>query len=212
MNLTLDVNLAKQSDSHGGAIKESGAYIGTITRAQALRPQSGSKGVGFSIKTDDGLTANYLDIYTHKATGEALNGLKTVMAILACTKTRQANVGQISFDKYDKETKSDVRVNAQGYPDLMGKRIGLLLKQELTTYEGKDKSSLVVYGVYEADTGFTASEILDKATMPEKMKKMLDVLMKNPVSDKREKQQSNDYYQAPSSNAVFNTLDDDIPF
>jgi len=212
MNLTLDANLAKQSDSHGGAIKESGAYIGTITRAQALNPQSGSKGVGFSIKTEDGLTANYLDIYTHKENGEALRGLKTVMAILACTKTRQANVGQISFDKYDKEKKLDVRVNVQGYPDLMGKRIGLLLKQELSTYEGKEQSRLVVYGVYEADTGFTASEILDKATAPEKMHKMLDALMKNPVGDKREKQQSNDYYQAPSSSSAFNPLDDEIPF
>ena len=211
MNLILNTDIAKQADSHGGAIKESGAYIGTITRAEALSPMSGAKGVGISIKTDDGLTANYLDIYTHDRNKAAISGLKTVMAILACTKTRQANVGQIQFDKYDKETKSEHKVNAQGYPDLMGERIGLLLKQELTTYKGKEQSKLVVYGVYEADTGFTASEILDKATTPEKMHKMLESLMKNPVTDKREKQQYNGYndsYSAPTSN----TLDDDIPF
>jgi hypothetical protein len=133
MSLTLNANEARQADRLNTAIKETGKYIGVITRAEKLLSKQGTEGFGLSIKTDDGATANYLDLYTVNSKGDTLPSMATVQAILCCTRTKEAKEGLIDFDKWDSEAKAVVQFRANGYPDLMGKRIGLLLQRELST-------------------------------------------------------------------------------
>lgn len=207
MSLTLNAAEARQADRINTSIKETGKYVGVITRAEKLISKKNTEGLGISFKTDDGATANYLDLYTVNASGETLPSMATVQAILCCTRTKEAKEGSINFDKWDSEAKAVINVNANGYPELMGKRIGLLLQRELSTNttNGNDVDRVVIAGVFEADTELTASEILDKKTQPEKLEKMIAAL--KPVNDRRANKSSG--APSPSSSADF---DDDVPF
>jgi hypothetical protein len=189
MSLRLDINEALTADRLSTAISEAGMYRGIITRAEKLLSKKNTQGVGFSFKSDTGETANYLDLYTVNADGKILPSFATVSAIMACCKIKEANEGIITYEKWDKEARALVEEKAEGYPDLMGKRIGLLLQKELSTNEesGKDTERMVIYGVFEAESGFTASEIIQRATKPEKMEKMYKALMAKPIHDRREK-------------------------
>jgi len=131
--------------------------------------------------------------------------------MLACLRVRGAEEGQIEFDAWDKNTKGMVRRKAPGYPALMGKRIGLLLqKVKETDDKGNDRDGIVIYAVFQADTELTASEVLDSKTTPEKLPKMLQALMLNPVRDNRKK--SATAMPAPAQSSGFADMDSDIPF
>jgi hypothetical protein len=187
MTLKLDSNLAKAADNIASGIRESGKYIGVITRAEKLVSRDkGTIGLGLSFKADNGQTADYLDIYHTKSDGEALSGLKTVNAILCCTKTSEATEGMVSVEKWDSAARMRVATRVTGYPALMGKRIGFLLQQVLETdQDGKDRDRVQVFAVFSADTELTATEMYAKATKPERLSNMLDALMARPVRDAR---------------------------
>ena len=211
MSYTLDTNAAKAADNFASSIRESGKYIGTITRAEDLLSANGTKGIGLSFKSEDGATADYLDLYTHKADGEALSSLKTVNAIMACLKLRGIAEGPISFEKWDASTKQRVRINGKGYPELMNKKVGLLLRKFIDSkQDGSDRDGVEIFGVFQADTELTATEVLNQATKPERLSKMLDALIARPVYDKRKKATST--AKASSSAGEDWTQDQDIPF
>ena len=210
MTYTLNAIKAKQADSTGsGAIKESGKYTGKITRAEALSSAGGAIGIGISFESDDGRQASYLDIWTHDRNGNEIFGFSRIMAIMTCAKIKSMSQGMITFKKYDTETRQTVDTQAMGYPDLMGKRIGFLLQQTLDEYNGKDTDRVEIYGIFEADTNFSASEILDQKTKPEATYKRLEQLLKNPINDKRKNRSPK--YPAQTTHST-SPSDDDIPF
>lgn len=216
MSYSLDANAAKAADSIATSIKETGKYIGVITRAEALLSTNGTKGLGLSFKADNGATADYLDIYTHKKDGEALFGAKTVNALLACLKLRTIKDGHIKCEKWNKNAGRREAVEVPGYPDLMGKRIGLLLQQVLETREdtGADVEKLAVFAVFSPDTELTASEILEGKTNPARLSQMLDALTARPVRDNRKSKST----PRPASGGAaptgtgFDDFEDSIPF
>lgn len=217
MSYDLDTSIAKQADNIASGIRESGKYIGTITRAEALRSQQGTTGLGLSFKTDSGQSADYLDIYTHKANGEALSGLKTVNAILACLKLRKIGEGAIKCEKWNTQEKKRETVQVNGYPDLMGKPLGLLLQKELQSHSvtGADTERLSIFAVFSPSTELTATEILEGKTNPERLGKMVEALMARPVRDNRDKGARPTSARAPTSqqgSTSFDNMDDDIPF
>lgn len=214
MSLDLDTNLARQADRVNSSIKESGKYIGVITRAEKLISKKNTEGLGISFKSDSDETANYLDLYTVNADGKKLPSMNIVQAILCCTRTKSANEGAIQFEAWDKEAKKTITKSANGYPDLMGKRIGLLLQKELSTNSqtGEDVERMVIYGVFEHNSELTASEILDKKTAPEVLPKMLNSLMNKPVNDRREKVSGQQQNQQSNTGIGFDDIPDDIPF
>lgn len=215
MSLNLDTNAARQADRTNNAIRLSGKYIGTITRAEKLLSKQNTEGVGISFKTADGATANYLDLYTVNSKGETLPSMSTVQAILCCTRTKSADEGVITFEKWDSEAKALVKESKNGYPALMGKRIGFLLQQELSDNPNnpdKHNDRVIIYAVFDADTELTASEILDKKTHPEKLEKMLNSLMAKPINDRRTNKPHSQPSKAMASSGDFSDFDDDIPF
>jgi len=211
MDLTFNADEARQADRLNQAIRVAGKYIGTITRAEKLLSQNNTQGIGISFKTDDGATANYLDLYTKNAKGETLPSNSTVQAILCCTRTREVKEGKIDVEKWDKEAKTTYKANVDGYPSLIGKRIGFLLQQELSDNpkdDTKPNDRVIIYGVFEADSELTASEILDKATVPEKLGKMVVSLMARPINDRRSNKQSLGAGYTPGNDDI----DSDLPF
>lgn len=185
--LKLNADLAKAADNIATGIKDAGKYIGIITRAEKLvSGEKGTIGLGLSFKADNGQTADYLDLYHTRANGEELPGLKTVNAIMCCTKVAAADEGKIAFEAWDNNTRTRGAVSSTGYPALMGKRVGFLLQKVLETDQnGKDREKVQIFGVFDAATELTASEMYAKKTSPERLGAMLDALMARPTRDNR---------------------------
>jgi hypothetical protein len=212
MSLQLNAAKARDADKMSNMIRETGKYVGTITRAEKLLSTQGTKGVGFSFKTKDGQVASYLDVYTHKANGDELWGAAIVQSILCCTRVKNADEGQITFERWSKEDKAMVECTATGYPSLMGKPIGLILQVELQSHyqTGADTERMNIVRVFEAASGLTASEILDGKTKAEKV----DAFMKGlaPFRDNRKKQEPLKTMAEQNGTKSDATFDDDIPF
>lgn len=216
MGLSLNANEARKADNFSTVLRESGKYIGVITRAEKLLSRNNVEGVGFSFKTDDGASASFLDVYTVKPNGEKLRGYNVVQAILCCTRLKTVSDGQITFERWDSDERKMVQATAPGYPELMGKRIGLVLQREIGTNDntGNDTDRLNIFAVFEASTGLMASEILDQKTKPEKLENIVRMVMANPVRDTRKRgagaSRQSDHPNAPGNDAP--PFDDSIPF
>lgn len=213
MSLTLNSNDARKADNFASVIRESGKYIGVITRAEKLLSRNNVEGVGLSFKDDNGATANYLDLYTVKPGGKKLRGYNIVQALLCCARLRNVDEGNITFERWDNEARRLVQVTERGYPALMGKRIGLVLQKELQTNQntGLDVERLNILAVFEAGSDLVASEILDGKTKAERLEHILKIIERTPMRDTRKHapQKASAAPSRPSDNGDF---DDDIPF
>lgn len=218
MGLQLNANDARKGDTVSNIIRETGEYIATITRAEKLLSKNGVEGVGLSIRTDNDASANYLDLYTVKPDGTKLRGYHLVQALLCCTRVKSVDEGRITFEKWDSNERRLVSVQGDGYPALMGKRVGVFLQQELQLHQvtGETVDRLNLIGVFEASSGLTATEILDGKTKPEHAEKYRQIIAKTPIRDSRKngkpstvKPVATGGQQAKGNDADF---DDDIPF
>jgi hypothetical protein len=210
--LTLNPNYAKAADAISTAIKESGKYTGIITRAEALQSKNNNPGIGLSFKSDAGETADYLDLYIGETDGKPWAGTNTVNAIMCCMKLKQAPKGQVKFERWNKETKQRDIVTAEGYPAIQGTRIGLLLQKELSEYQGQTKEKLNIFGVFNADSELTASEILAGATKAEKLAKIVQALMSKPVKDTRNARHNTEHAQPENTGGFADNFLDDVSF
>jgi hypothetical protein len=204
----LDPNEARKADQTGNRISEIGKYVGTFTQAEDLTASSGTKGVGFRFECN-GQTAN-LSLYTTKTDGTKLMGFQALMAIMTCMKLRgiAPKAGQVKH--WDNEAKMEVTRNAQVFPDLCGKPIGLLLETEdYQKQNGGTGTRMVIAGIFQAETELTASEILDKKTKPEQLAKMVLRLRHRPV---REGKAPAAVSKPAAAGTGFDDMDDDIPF
>lgn len=212
MSLQFNQSEARKGDSFSSIIRETGKYVGVITRAEKLVSEKGTQGVGLSFKDDNGATASYLDVYTAKANGESLWGANLIQSLLCCLRLKSADEGRITFDKWDKEVREMVKVDGTGYPSIMGKRVGLILQKELSSHHvtGADVEKVVLVGVFEVPSGLTATEILDSKTKPERVEAKLKALL--PVRDVRKKQEPLKTMAQQQKTNVGAPFDDDIPF
>lgn len=216
--LTFNPQEAARADQIASAISETGKYVGIITRAEKLRSTKGTDGLGLSFKSDSGETADYLDLYTVNANGETLPSMKVVQALLGCLQLRGAQEGTIKCSKWNKDIKQREDVTVQGYPDLMGKRIGLLLQKTVETdQDGKDRDRMQIFGVFQDKTELTVSEILARKTSPETLQKMLQYLAAHPVRDNRKgvsrSAQNSTAASGTTGGSGFGGFDDmDVPF
>jgi hypothetical protein len=218
MTLTLNPNDARKADNFSSVLRETGKYVGVITRAEKLLSKNKVEGLGLSFKADDGASANYLDVYTVKPDGERLRGHSIVQAVLCCSRVRSADEGPITFERWDNNERRMVQATATGYPSLMGKRIGLVLQKELQTNQntGDDVERLNIVAVFEANTGLMSSEILDAKTKAERLEHVVKMVMSNPVRDTRKRAPQK--AAAPAQGGTYGAgqpsgdFDDDIPF
>ena len=215
-NMKFDSAKAQGADNVSSRISETGRYICEITRAEKLVSSKGTRGLGLSVKDESGQTADYLDVYYEREDGSELPSMKTVQAILGCLKIREPATGTIKCEKWDKEGKAYVEMAVPGYPDLMGKKLGLLLQIELTTNDltGKDAARLNIYGVFQVDTNLTVTEILAKKTKAETSAKMLEIMMKTPIRDTRKKAAagSAQHGEPTERSTQVDPFDDDLNF
>ena len=211
---TLNTEAAKQADNLFSKIEEKGAYLGVLTRAEKTVSRKGTKGVDFSFKADSGATADYLTIWTHKETGEQLQGFNILMAIMTCLKVRDLTATDGEVEKYDSTTQKREKVVVPLFKELMGKPVGLLLHME--QYEktaGGTAWKPAISAPYAAD-GFTASEILSKAKEATTLDKMAHALRDRPLKNQPATKPANDDYGfSPAANTGADQIGiDDIPW
>lgn len=214
MEYSFDSNAARSGDKTGGKfIDASGAYQGVFTRAEALiSKNTGTHGVGFTFKSADDKTVNF-DIWTVKGNGEKLSGFDQVQAIMTCLRVRGMKPEPMTATKYDFDARQDKTVQISGFAALVNKPIGVFLQQELSTYDGKDRTKMNLVGSFEANTLLTANEILDKATEPLNYHAKLEWLAKSPVKDNRSKSPKSAPQHANNSGFDEDTdWDSQIPF
>lgn len=207
-NYALNTEAAKQAENIGLRITESGKYVGAIVTAEAITSQKGTEGVELSFKSDTGQSADYLSMWTHDKDGKELYSFKMLNAIMTCAQVKTLTPTKGKVEKYEGGSKKIV--DATVFPELAGKRIGLLLqKAEYQKNDGSIGTKMELFVPFDASTGRTAKEILDRVPTGEALARLTLQCKDKPLKANRPAAAS--YSNAPtSSDAGFS--DDDIPF
>ncbi len=204
----IDTTAAKKADQTGSRINELGKYVGQFKQAEDITANTGTKGIAFKFSAN-GQDAN-LSIYTMKSSGEQIMGYQVLMAIMTCLQLRNIAPKAGTVKHWDNDTRQEVGKEAQTFPDLCGKDIGLLLETEdYKKNDGGTGTRMVIAGVFQAKTELTASEILDRKTTPELLPKMVARLRHRPIKGAPAEKVRTEAGAAPSG---FDSMDDDIPW
>lgn len=210
---SLDTQAAKEANSGGKRITETGKYQGQIVVAFYECNQNGTESLNIMFRADNGQEAGPLNIYTHNGKGEALAGYKTANAIMTCCRVKALTPVSAPVQLYDFDSRSMVSKQKEIYKELTGKPIGLVLQQE--EYEKRDGTigeRMVIAAPFEAGTELMAGEILDQKKEPDQLGKYMDYIAKSPVRKLKAKSGGT---AAPASSAPagnYDDFDDDIPF
>jgi hypothetical protein len=201
---------ARKAEQRTSFIDEKGKYIGKFTRAEDIVAASGTRGIAFTFETEDGQKSNF-SIYTIKKDGEKLGDFGTLMALMTCLGVKDIKPAQVASMVWDKDTSANVSKTLKQFPELMNKRVGILLAME--EYEKRDQSgtgwSARLNAVFQADTELTAGEILDRKTTPVKLPLLLAALRDRPLKKSGRAASSSN---APHGDGGFDGMDDSIPF
>lgn len=204
---TLDTKAATQADNIVSRIDQTGKYIGTLTRAESVVSRQETEGVEFSFKADDGASADFLTLWTYKASGEALPSLKTLNAMMTVVRVKSLTPTAGQVEKWDSGSGQRGKFPATIFPELTNKRIGLLLQRE--EYEKRDGSigaKVNIVGCFDPESELTASEILARKTEPETLARMVAALRDKPMKGARQAA------TAQHDDGGMADMDDDIPF
>lgn len=207
---TLDTKAASAADNIVSRIDQTGKYVGTLTRVELVTSRKNTEGVEFSFKADDGSSADFLTLWTYNPNGEALPSLKTLNAMMTVGRVKALTPTPGQVEKWDSGSGQRGKFPATIFPELTGKRIGLLLQRE--EYEKRDGSlgaKMNIVGAFDPDSELTASEILARKTEPETLSKMVAALRDKPLKGSRQQQSSTEAEYSAGGDAFG---DDDIPF
>lgn len=206
-------------------INQTGAYVGTLTKAELVTSDGGTQGIEFSFQADDGSKADYLTLWTVNSEGQELRGMKVVHALMACLQLRKIDSAPGTIKEWDNDAKQERTRSAELLPDLMGKKVGLVLQREeyWPNNGGDKKTRMALYTVFQAGTNLMAKEILDRKAQPEALAKLLGTL-KDRQAGERPAGRGNGGHgghgghtaghrqQSGRTSTGFDDMDDDIPF
>lgn len=185
---TLDQNAARAADNKSAFIDEAGKYIGTFTRAEYMEKQeTGSTGIGFTFKSREGAEGQFYVNLSYQHGKRNDGGYQLVNALMACLSLRAVGSPQpIEVEKWDKDAGQRVKATVQGFPEMMGKDVGLLIQMEIEKNSEKGLPRPTIFAPFSAESEKTASEILDpKKPAPAKLEKMVQQVMNKPLLDRR---------------------------
>ncbi len=182
---TLNTDAAKKADVIGAYISETGKYVGTFIRAEKLvSAAKQTDGIGFTFRDESDRECRF-DVWTQKQNGEALSGLNLINAMMACLQQRALTESTQAVKKWDNG--AETIMPAPCFAELMGKKIGLLLRaEEYEKMKDKQKTGergwrMGLFAVFQADTELMASEVLTRKTQPEQLAKVTAMLADKPL-------------------------------
>lgn len=185
-------------------ISETGKYAGKFLCAEAKVSEQGTEGVEFTFEATDGRRANYLQLWTFNSDGKQLYGFSVLSAIMTCLRMKSIHPKAMPITD-NKGTRQ-----AQGFPELCGKPIGLLLEREETEKrDGTASYRFVIKAPFDPATELVAAEILRRDTTPSALPKMVAQLRDRPLQGRREHAAT---ASASAGGAASSFGDDDILF
>lgn len=213
----LDPGAAREANTGGKRITETGKYIGTVRVAFYEKNGNGTESINFMFDSDGNQEAGPLTVYTHNSAGEPLAGYKLVNAIMTCCQLRSITTKPLPVELYDYDAGKVVEKTKDVYAEFSGKRLGLVLQEEeyqKTRGGGGIGTRLIIAAPFSAQSELMAAEILDKKTSPDQLGKFMEYIAKNPVRKIRNKPASASVHtqQSQQSPTNFDDFDDDIPF
>lgn len=186
----LDTTAAREAENQSNYLDKTGKYKGKFIRAEKLiSTNKGTHGVGFTFETEAKQTTRF-DIWTMDKDNKPLMGFKSLSAIMACMKVRNITPVAGKVDRYNYDTKKTEVVDADVFKELIGKPIGLLMRN--TEYakmkDGRETGftgwRLELFVPFDAETEMTASEILDRKTKAERLASIVATLADRPMKSK----------------------------
>lgn len=183
---------------------ETGKYIGRFTRAEAVESDQGTEGIEFTFESRDGQSADFLTLWTVNAEGKEIYGMKVLNSMMTCLRVKSIKPTNAVIEKFSNGVKK--KMDATIYLDLMNKPIGVLLQRE--DYEKKNHdigTKFNIFACFDPQSEMMAGEILDRATKPEQLAKVMKTLRDKPMQ-KRAPTAANIPAQAAPD------FDDDIPW
>lgn len=194
---TLDTTAAQQANQNS-YIDQTGKYIGAFIVAKAVTSRSGTEGIEFSFKAQDGRQANYLTLWTFNSQGEALYGFKILNALMTVMGVKELHPKKGSAAKPD-----GTREEAIAYPDLHNKPVGIVLQKEFYIKDNGDEGyKFNIFAPFQAGTELMAKEILDNKTQPQALASIISSLKDKPAPAQQSRAgQTNNSYQAARNGA-----------
>ncbi|MEX2964703.1 hypothetical protein [Microbulbifer sp. TYP-18] len=213
-NYQLNANDAREGSGGGNhRIHESGAYIGVLTKAKHIVATTGAVGVECEFESKAGEQARFT-LYTHNKSGEVIYGCKQLQALMAVLKLRDIRPQLATIEEYDFDTRQVAKVQAEIFPDLMNRPVGIVFQiEEYLNGSGEVKQRPNFYAPYNAETSQLAIELLDQEPA-----KKLEKILQN-LQDKKLPAQTrppatsigSGNIKAPGAHKIPD-FDDDIPF
>lgn len=209
MKFTLDQMKAKEADNLGGRITATGKYVGVIKSFEFVDFDSGAKAVEIGFESHDKQSASMRIITLKKDGTESSYGINKIHALMTCLKIRESSVQKETRRKYDFTQRAEIDKVVYFAPEFEGKEVGLLI--EIQVYEnanGEYKEKPALFASFEPQGEFTAKEILDKATKPEKLAELVATMQnrKPKTPNPQKSYQSQGYGNHPQD------LDDGLPW
>lgn len=164
-------------------ITESGKYNVVIDCA-IWTDFSGWKGLELHLIDENEQKAR-LQLTYESNQGERFFGADQLDAIMVCSKVKNLTSEPDSYVMWSRAEQSFTEQDVNAAPELKGKHLTLLLQKQLDAYSGqngvKEQEGLRIYGVYQAETELSASEILERVTIADDIKEAEANLEKSPL-------------------------------
>jgi hypothetical protein len=220
---TRDDQLAVQPETNvGSRIETSGAYVGHFTLAKEKTAKTGTKGIEFNFECEDGRVARYLSLWLTRANGEKIEYPYSLLsALMACLNVKNIETTPAVVDEWDAAASTMMPTEAQTFPELMNKPIGVLLQREERLWEGKTYVSMKISQFYDPSDRSTPSEIISGKRSGQALDKLVGNLRETVVRNDAPPADAMLGSRTPSSSSNPGTSksdpfaaidDDDVPF
>ncbi len=204
----LNETAARQAEQRSERIAEPGEYVGVLTRAEDITSKKGARGVDCVFETETKQTA-YFTLWTFGVEGKELFGYAQLNALMTCLGVKSLTLSKGAVYKWDSVSRKMLDLPADLFKDLMNKKIGILFETEsYYKQDGTPAVKAVPAHFFEAGSGLTASEILDRKIQPQQKEKYLKRLKHRPAKEDSAPPASS----TPLSEAMPDDRLDDIPF
>jgi hypothetical protein len=159
---TRDDQLAVQPETTlFGRIETDGAYVGHFTLAKERTATTGTKGIEFNFEAEDGRTARYLTLWLTRANGDKIeNSYGLLSALMVCLNVKNVESTSAMVDEWSVAASMMMPTEAQIFPELMNKPIGVILQREERLWEGKTFVSMKIAQFYDPGDRRTPAEIM----------------------------------------------------
>lgn len=186
MNYDYDEQAAGHADDVTNRVDATGAYVGSFKNAWAIRTAKEGHGIHFEFEVQ-GAGSVGLDLYTMDKDGKKFFGYNQLQAMQTVLGVKGLKTAPGKITVYSQEENKRVEADGDVFPDLIGKRIGMVLQKELyTKNSGADGYRMNIYAIFHPESRLMASEIRENKVKPEKLEKAMKVKDKDSRTSKQE--------------------------